>query len=41
MTRLEMKNCNMTLKKKQEEYQHYHQVKLIKEILPSGRKQII
>ena len=24
---------HMTLKKKQEEYQHYHQVKLIKEIL--------
>ena len=29
MIRLEMKNCNMILTKKQRKYQLYHQVKLI------------
>ena len=45
---LEMKNYNMTLTEKQQKYQHYHQLELIKneyvageEILPSNRCQII
>ena len=29
MTRLEMKNYNMILTKKQQKHQHYHKVKLI------------
>ena len=41
MIGLVMKNYNMILIEKQQKYQHYHQVKLTKEVLPSNQCQII
>ena len=48
MIRLEIKNCNMILKEKQQKYQHYHLEKLIdinilqvKELLTFYQRQII
>ena len=47
MTRLEMKNCNMTITENQQKYQHYLRVKIDQyeyltgdEILPSNQRQI-
>ena len=40
MIRLEIKNCNTILTKKQQEYQHYYLEKL-KKILPSDQKIVI
>ena len=36
-----MKNCSMILIEKLQKYQHYHQVKLIREILPPDQSRVI
>ena len=41
MIRLEMKNCSMILIEKLQKYQDYHQVKLIREILPPDQSRVI